>query len=199
MRPRPPTPWTFAGCVVTLAVAVSSCAVATQESAVPVPDTDVPFSLLLPDDPTDSTDPPIRGIATEVYLVSEEGLVRVPRTVGTRSVDDLIDELAAPLEPNELDAGLRSILAVDGGDPLVTGGEVAGTIATVDLSPVFTALDSDSQLLAIAQLVLTLTSQPEIGEVGFTIARAPTEVPRADGTTTGDPLRAADYTSLVVT
>ena len=70
-------------------------------------------------------------------------------------------------------------------------------VAQVDLAAEFAELGSDRQLLAIAQLVLTLTSRPGVGQVAFTLDTAPIDVPRADGTITSDPVTRADYASML--
>ena len=68
--------------------------------------------------------------------------------------------------------------------------------AVVVVTPVFQALAPPLQLVAVAQLVLTLTDRPGVGHVVFVDgAGAPVPVPRADGST-GDDVSAEDYLAL---
>jgi hypothetical protein len=56
------------------------------------------------------------------------------------------------------------------------------------------------QRLAIAQLVLTFTSRPGIGQAIFSVNEVPIAVPRGRGDLSkpGEPVSYDDYTSLIV-
>ena len=75
--------------------------------------------------------------------------------------------------------------------------EVSGGIATVDLRPAISDLGADEQLLAVAQLVCTLTNRPGVGPVAFTLDGAPVDVPRADGSLTSGVVSRDDYADLL--
>jgi hypothetical protein len=183
---------------------VAACTVSVDEAAREVDDAEVPFELLVPATPagdTTTTTAAPTGVVRPVYLVAEDGLVAVERTVDDPSPEVLIAELVNGPSPTERDDGLSSALA-DGGDDdvdaqLVAAVELARGVATVDLATEFTSLPSDRQVDAIAQIVLTLTAQPGIGQVVFTLEASPVDVPRADGTTTTDPLARSDYRDLL--
>jgi spore germination protein GerM len=51
---------------------------------------------------------------------------------------------------------------------------------------------TDEQLLALGQLVFTLTDQPGIGGVEFSLEGEPVDVPLADGTTQDGPVSRDD-------
>jgi hypothetical protein len=74
--------------------------------------------------------------------------------------------------------------------------EHATDITVAELSSVFSALTGQRQLVAIAQIVCTLTSQPGIGQVAFTLDGEPVDVPKGDGSTTSAPVAADDYQHL---
>jgi hypothetical protein len=183
---------------------VAACTVSVDEAAREVDDAEVPFELLVPATPagdTTTTTAAPTGVVRPVHLVAEDGLVAVERTVDDPSPEVLIAELVNGPSPTERDDGLSSALA-DGGDDdvdaqLVAAVELARGVATVDLATEFTSLPSDRQVDAIAQIVLTLTAQPGIGQVVFTLEASPVDVPRADGTTTTDPLARSDYRDLL--
>ena len=58
------------------------------------------------------------------------------------------------------------------------------------------ALSSDDQLLALAQLVFTLTARPGIGQVRFTLRGEAIQVPRADGSLVATPVSRDDYSAV---
>lgn len=183
---------------------VTACTASVDEQARVIDDAEVPFELLVPATPaadTTTTTAAPDGIVRPVYLVAEDGLVAVERTVDDPTPEVLIAELVNGPSQTERDDGLSSPLA-DGGDDdvdeqLIAAVELARGVATVDLAAGFTSLPSDRQVGAIAQIVLTLTAQPGIGQVAFTLEAFPVDVPRADGTTTTDPVARSDYRDLL--
>lgn len=180
------------------ALALAGCAPATHDSARVVADDEVPFELLEPAAPATTTSSAVPSRTGTIYLVDDEGLlVPATRQMARIDADSLLDELAAEPTESEVGRGLRTLLDSEDEAALVLGVNVGRGVATVDLGPEFAELDGDSQLLALAQLVFTLTGQPGVGQVAFTIAGSPVDVPRADGTTTGDPVTADDFASLI--
>ena len=105
----------------------------------------------------------------------------------------LLDALGRGPNRNEVDAGLRSALPDESRFPDVS---VSRGTATVDLGRRFTALSGEDQVIALAQLVYTLTAQPGIGLVRFTLQGEPTEVPRANGSLTSGPVSRDDYATV---
>ena len=176
---------------------LGGCALSTEHEAVPIADSSVPFALLEPDSIPVAAATTVAGLAAAVYLVKNSMIVPTTRSVADPTPAALIAQLAGDPTDAETTNGLRSELATEGGPPLVLNSQLNRGVATVNLASGFTSLDSDSQLFAIAQIVCTLTAQPGTGQVAFALQNAPVEVPLPGGTTTGNPVTAADYAVLV--
>ena len=76
----------------------------------------------------------------------------------------------------------------------------AGGVATVDLvGEVYDRIDSEDELPAIAQIVLTLTSQSGVGQVRFTLEGEPLRVRRGNNRVSppGEPVSSDDYAVLL--
>lgn len=80
---------------------------------------------------------------------------------------------------------------------MVASVSVSRGIASVDLRSSVEDLSGRNQLLAFAQLVCTLTAQPGIGSVAFTVDGQPIEVPRGDGSLTSGSVSRDAYASLI--
>jgi spore germination protein GerM len=181
-----------------LASALVACGVRAESDARFVDNEQVPFDLL--DGTTTRPSPTAapEGATSSIELCFVDGDDRlVPSSRPARpgaEVAEVTQQLAEG--PNRLEAavGLRSALP----DGAVAGRvESAGGIAEVDLVPSFTDIGGEQQLLAIAQVVCTLTARPGIGQVAFTLDGSPIAVPRGDASTTTDPLTRDDYRSLI--
>ncbi len=157
-------------------------------------DSAVPFDLLNPEPPP--LVPPSPGPATEqvsLCFVREGHLVFVthelplPVTLATT-----VEALAAP--PPTTRPPVRTALT----DPsIVRDVRVLGGIARVDLLPSVSTLPADQQLLAVAQIVCTLTGRPGVGQVSFTLEGAPLAVPKGDGSLVTSPVARDDYGPLL--
>jgi spore germination protein GerM len=75
--------------------------------------------------------------------------------------------------------------------------ELTGGVATVSLTRAFADVEADAQLLAIGQLVCTLTARPGTGQVRFTLDGTDIDVPRQDGSLTAEPVTRDDYRDLI--
>jgi hypothetical protein len=176
--------------------ALGACGVPTEDSARLEDDADVPFGLL---DEATTTTPPATGVnptgaSLQICLLRDDELARVGRAApATPALSDVVELLAAGPTPEELDGDITTALADDAVDPDV---ESAHGIAEVDLTGAFAADAGARQALAVAQIVCTLTSQPGIGQVTFTLDGDPVDVPRGDGSTTSDPVSLDDYRQL---
>lgn len=187
------------GVVALMAVAAlvaSGCGIEPEDQAQVADPDGVPFGLL---DETDGSltgpDVELTDRRVEVYYLRDEDLEAVGRSVTDEAtVTELVDVLAEGPSESETTSGLRSALPAEGATGEVTTSR--GT-ATVDLGEVFTDTSQEDQAAAIAQLVYTLTTQPGIGRVGFTLDGETVEVPRGDGTLTTDPLTRDDFPDRV--
>lgn len=186
-------------------VALSSCAIPSDGEFQPIPNSDVPYELssartTLP--PNVATTIPGSDTSTEpidAYFISNSRVLKIVRLV------------AAPAGP---DQALATLSALDTQDPALAGLRTAipkSFSATVTVERGVASVDSTrglldtlsplDQRLAVAQIVLTLTSRPGIGQVLFSVDGVPTGVPRGRGDLAGPltPVTFDDYASLVIT
>lgn len=179
------------------AVVLVACGVQPEDKAFLAKPGDVPYDLLTPAAPaTPTTVPGPSGPSTMVTVYFVQGGRMSPaerRVAAPVALDRLVLTLAAGPTQSEATVGLRTaILAVD----VVRSVLLAGGIATVDLSATFTEAVGGDQLLALAQIVFTLTERPGVGRVGFTLEGSPVGVPRGDGAVTLDSVSRDDYSAL---
>jgi len=186
-------------------IALSSCAIPSDGEFQPIPDSEVPYELssartTLP--PNAATTVPGSHTSTEptdAYFISNSRVLKIVRLV------------AAPAGP---DQALATLSALDTQDPALAGLRTAipkSFSATVTVERGVASVDSTrglldtlsplDQRLAVAQIVLTLTSRPGIGQVLFSVDGVPTGVPRGRGDLAGPltPVTFDDYASLVIT
>lgn len=172
-----------------LVVAVASCGVGDTGSASKIDSDNVPFGLL--DETTGTTLSPQDGQAATIYLARADLLVPVVRTLSPPiGVGELIDALNRGPTDEETRAGLRSALSQRF---TVTFTDLAGGVATVDLDKQFTSLSSTDQVLSLAEVVFTVTGQPGVGRVRFTLDGEQAEIPRANGSLTSRSVSRDDY------
>jgi hypothetical protein len=170
-----------------------ACSVQEQRRAQVQDDEAVPFGLLDQDEPPLL---PATGSGTEsVSLCFIGGDTLVPIESSLDPPVDLTDVIDALAEVPETASGaLRTAVA----EPrLVREVQPTAGVARVDVLPAITELGSDEQLLAVAQLVCTLTGRPGIGPVSFTLEGSPVDVPRGDGSLTSGPVSRDDYAELL--
>jgi spore germination protein GerM len=193
-----------------LAVALTgACSIADSGSFERIPNASVPFDLSSPAETrpvvtttvavdVDEADGELLLEPVNLYYVAGSRLVRVQRQLATPATSAQV--LAALTETPTADpglAGLRS--ALPRGLPLEV--EVSRGVARVDASrPLLDGLSALDQRLAIAQIVLTLTSRPGVGQVVITVEGSPIAVPRGRGdlVAAGTPVTYDDYASLVI-
>ncbi len=181
----------LASAAVALAVAVlAACGVSSQSSASRIEPRDVPFGLL-DDQPTTTT--VAAGRLTDIYLVSEDRLIAVDRSVSAdASLEDLLGQVIAG--PTEVEQSLGITTAVPSGT--LASVDTSRGIAEVDLAASFGDIRSADQILALGQIVYTLTGQPGIGGVRFTVDGEPVTVPLSDGSQSDDPLSREDLRAI---
>jgi spore germination protein GerM len=188
-----------------LVIACASCAIPAGGDFQAIPDSEVPYELSSPRTtlaPSAVTTLPGSDTSTEAidaYFISNSRVLKIVRLV------------AAPAGP---DQALATLSALDTQDPTLAGLRTAipkTFSATVSVERGVASVDSTrglldtlsplDQRLAVAQIVLTLTSRPGIGQVLFSVDGVPTGVPRGRGDLAGPltPVTFDDYSSLVVT
>jgi len=172
----------MAAIVLPLVFLVMGCGVPVQDDPAPL---DV--GALPP-----QTSSPQGGSSTvRVYLVRGDRLHEVVRAAPNRSAESAIERLAAGPTRREVSQGLRTALVPQ---PLTVTSDDSGTVvlgATAD----FAGVSGADQLLAVAQLVWTLTDVPGVDRLNFTIDGRPIEVPTDSGLR-GDAVGRADYVSV---
>lgn len=186
-------------------IAAASCAVPKSGDFVEVNPNNIPFDL----DSSETTVPfttvpyavqtTIEGVAYEqadFYFIRAKSLKRVrleiPSPTNPQSV---FAALIAGL-PDPAHTEVFTLLP----DNLSATIELSGGVANVNAKRGYLDLVKPSdQRLAIAQIVLTLTSQPGIGQVTFSVAGKSIGVPRGKGDIAGAgiPVTFDDYKMLI--
>jgi spore germination protein GerM len=130
-----------------------------------------------------------------VYLNRDGVLVAVVRRVPAQvTPSQVLAVLANGPTPREKDASLASAVPPTwhSDDRVNRDGTV-----TVRLGPGGASGSRTDEVLAYAQVVLTLTSLPQVKGVLFSRGATPLPVPRADGSLSDQPLTRRDYVALL--
>lgn len=197
-RARPAHHFTIAF-VASAALMLPGCVVPDDDAPRAIDPSTVPFSLL-GTSTTASTEPqasPVRQVAIPIYLVDNETdqLVEVVRTVDApRSVQAALGELLRGPRADELDEGLTS--AISRSTTLLGVDGPRQGVVTVNLSDDLSSIGGQGQRLALAQVVFTVTADPEIQGVLFAFEGEPSEVPDGQGQSTAEPLDRADFATF---
>jgi hypothetical protein len=198
-----------AGVTAAVAVVTAACGVPVTGAPAAISRHDVPFGLLARSSPTATTTPPpsSTGLVTvQIYLVGPAShLVAEARDVpapaaGVDSDAGLVTILQALVDgptSAEAAAGLQGEIPTQ--TRVLSGTQITGSVATVNLSTTFGQLAGQSQIEAIAQVVYTVTGNlPMVSGVTFEIDGQPASVPLPDGALVTTATRAS-YASLTPT
>jgi spore germination protein GerM len=166
---------------------LGACGVSAESEPHPMADAALPV-----DRPSSATTAP--SGAGRVFFIRVDRVVEVTSfdPVEVSAEEAILLLLAGPSEV-DVAAGIRS--AIPDGTTLVDL-SVQNGVATIDLSEAFFSVSGQEQTLATAQVVLTVTTVPEITRVRFEVDGEPIDVPRADGTLAPGSVTAADYAEL---
>lgn len=200
--PRPSSrgvPW------IVLGLLLASCGVPPEGRFIPIEEADLPTALAATTVPAATTTIPADPLApsttvnevlyedVELYFVSANRVVRSERRiVSPATPTQVLDTLLAGLDPRTETAGLRSALPRGFSATL----DVRRGVARVSsVAPFLSELEPLDQRLAIAQIVLTLTRRPGIGQVLFVVDGLEIQVPRGAGdlVSPGSPVTFDDY------
>ena len=132
--------------------------------------------------------------SVRIFLITGTQLTDVPRSTPAPGLETALRLLLEGPTATEIAAGLRSAIAA--GTELRSATMPEDGSAVVDLSKAFLDLGGEEQILAVAQLVLTVTAVPGVDRVRFAVDGEALEVPRADGTLVHGPLTAGDFATL---
>jgi hypothetical protein len=132
------------------------------------------------------------GPRLTVFLVRGADLAPVQRRTSARTPAAALEQLVEGPTRAEAASGIRTALA-----PEVVGvdQELPAGVTTVSVTRGFTALTGGNQLLAVAQIVWTLTDLPTVTAVRFALDGSPVEVP-TDAGLTDRPVTRDDYRSV---
>ena len=188
-----------------LCLFLASCAVPKSGSVNEVSPDDIPFGLSSPETSAPSTTTTIvvqttvAGTAYEkadLFFIEAASLIRVQIEIPSpTNLQGVFATLISGL-PNPAPSKARTLLPT----AFAVNIDVEGGVANVNSKLGY--LDSikpNEQRLAIAQIVLTLTSQPGIGQVTFSVGGKPIGVPRGRGDIAGAgiPVTFDDYKMLI--
>ena len=173
----------------------TGCGFPTEHNASPIRGDDLPVGLRTGSIP--ETDPSQRTQRATIWLVDGDRLIAVRHdVVAPASAASITDTLLAGTTDAEQRRGLRSALPDPG---VVVGAASSRGEATVELNDAFSEIAPEDQLLAVGQLVLTLTDGPGVGSVSFEIAGERVAVPLPTGESTEDPVYREQYLELAGT
>jgi hypothetical protein len=179
---------------VVVSAALGSCSVGGQGHAKVADDDAVPFGLLdenapsLVPSPTAAVTQPVAACFVTDNRLEVVSIALDPPV----QLKDIIAALTRP--PANAPGSPRTAI---GDPPIVRTVRLEAGTAHVDLQPSVADLGGQEQLLAVAQLVCTLTGRPGVGQVSFTLDGAPVDVPRGDGSLTNEPVSRDDYAALL--
>jgi hypothetical protein len=170
-------------------VLAAGCGAPSARGPVTVADDRVPFGLLR-DEPATTTTTTPAGDLVGLCLVGADGLLH--------QVSARVDLEPGPIAALQALSDARDGLTTAVPDPApVRTVDVVGGVAAVDLAASFGQLSTEQQRLAIAQTVCTLTSLPGVGQVRFTLAGTPIDVPDGTGALLPGPVARDDYAVLL--
>lgn len=176
-------------------VTVAGCGVPEQTRADVFAQKDIPFGLAESPGTSATTDTGVvAGESVPLYFFAGDHFITLDRDL-ERPVElsEVVGALAEGPRSGEAGNGARSVIGADDVVKVV----LRGGVANVDLAPRFRELPSREQLLALAQLVLTLTERPGVGQVAFTVGEEPTDVPTASGNLSKTAVSRDDYDELL--
>lgn len=133
--------------------------------------------------------------AVTFYLIEQGNLVPVTHELPIPVVAESVAEfLVEGIDPTDKGAGLRT--SIPTGTRVLTVDRENGVVR-VNLSRDFAVVGGEEELLAVAQVVLTLTDLEEVDAVAFELEGVATDVPLPNGALSDDPVGAEDYRSLI--
>ena len=173
-------------------IVLSSCGIPVEDSARPISADDIPVTIpspapvrTAPADPTPAS--------VELFFVQGSRLAPVRREAPIPlSAERTIAEIARGPTPAERGQGFRTALPTE----LRLAGTVAAAVPLIEVTESFTRVEGEEHILALAQLVFTLTGLPGVDGVSFGLAGRPVEVPTGDGVLKRGPLRRPDFQAV---
>lgn len=188
--------WCGGVLLVAMVATAAGCGVPGGEHLQRVDPATVPFHLLATA-PPGTTTPPSQGPATNVFFVRDDHLATAQRhVVGEAVAADALRAMFLGPTPQEAARGMTSDVPAQ---TRLISLDLKGSVATVDLSSQFSSVGGSEQVLAVAQIVYTLTASKYIDSVRFSINGKVIEVPDGTGSLSDAPHHRNDYKSLAGT
>ncbi len=183
--------------LVMVALVAAACGVPTQGP--PVTITRVPYGLTQAEPSAPSTPAPTGTERPYVYLVRDQVLVPVKASATdlgdpARAVAEVLAQLADGPSDADRSAGLSTALGPDTGFRL-TGFDDG--VARIDIAAGEQVPAPSRVPLAVAQVVLSVTSVPGVDSVLISRDGTPVELPLPGGALTAAPVTGRDYAGLV--
>ena len=197
-------------------ILLSSCGVPSTNEFTKIADANIPFELnatttssstttttLAPDLPmpgegTGNIPPEIINETVELYFITANRVLATKIQIASpATTSQVLAALIAGPPIGDAGLGLRSALSTT----LTATIDVSKGIANIDADAVLLdGLSPIDQRLAIAQLVLTFTSRPGVGQVVLSIEGSQIAIPRGRGDLAkpGTPVSFEDYSSLLI-
>lgn len=179
------------GCL--MAVVLFGCGIPVEDRARPVPADMIPPSVPAQPPAAPSASGDGGSASVDVFFVRDSRLVRVGRQ--PQSLSSLEGALAALLRGPavaERAEGVRTAVT----RPVRLAGAVAAGVPLIDVTDSFADVEGEEQILALAQLVFTLTALTGIDGVSFALDGRPVEVPTGDGALKRGPIRRDDFAAV---
>jgi spore germination protein GerM len=192
-----------------LIVLASSCAVPNSGSYQKVAPADIPFGLNAPEttlpqttttvpDPSSTESLPAAvSEPIDLFFISNSRIIKVQRNVASpANPSQALSSLVEGPNTSPEFVGLRTALPTT----FAASVDVIRGVARVDATRAFlNSLSGLDQKLAIAQIVLTLTSRPGVGQVLFSVDGKLISVPRGrgDSVASGVAVTFDDYSTLI--
>lgn len=193
---------------------ISGCGVPNSSDVIEISQTDLPIELkvqatttttsttTVPESSsakeTGSTLAEVLSEPVELYFISANRVLATTQSiVSPATTSQVLAALIAGPPSGQDGSGLRSALPQNI-DATIT---VTKGVATIDTTAQFLGeLSPIDQRLAIAQLVLTFTRRPGVGQIIFSVDGEPVAVPRGRGDLAkpGSPVSFDDYSSLLI-
>lgn len=189
--------------LVVLALVAGGCGVGADGGAKAIPDDQVPFHLLTKAPPSTTTTTVPAAVPVTVYFEAgaSQALTPAQRAVGVQNtVRTVVHALLAGPTTVERSAGVRTALSQN--VQLLKAkpehpGATATPVITLDFNQAFGAISGTQQVVAVAQIVYTVTAYMGAGYgVQFEIEGVPTDVPTSTGAQVTGPVKRTTYASL---
>jgi spore germination protein GerM len=183
-------------CLVSIGVVLTllaGCGIPVEDRARPLTGAQIPSSA--PTEGGTPQPPPGEtvGPSAELYFVRDSRLAPVRRPVPVpQSLENAISALLRGPTAAERNEGMRTAVTRQ----VRVAGTIAAGVPLIDVTDAFIGIEGEEQILALAQLVFTLTGISGVEGVSFALAGRAVEVPTGDGTLKRGPLRRHDYAAV---